>query len=123
MTATTQGLTRTVCEYVAASRYDDLPADVVEVAKRLTLDSLGTTLAGGTLGDGGPETAAVVLSSGGNPREHGARLRQEGICGDGGPCQRRDGACAELRRDRRRGRTPRGFALTAPLAIAERRGG
>ena len=32
MTATTEGLTRTVCEYVAASRYDDLPADVVEMA-------------------------------------------------------------------------------------------
>ncbi|MCY4583305.1 MAG: MmgE/PrpD family protein [Chloroflexi bacterium] len=123
MTATTEGLTRTVCEYVAASRYDDLPADVVEVAKRLTLDSLGTTLAGGTLGDGGPETAAVVLSSGGNPEStvlgydkkvsavmaglaNGAMvhaLNYDAIGAEGGH--------------------PGAFALTAPLAIAERRGG
>lgn len=67
MTASTLGLTRVVCEYVAASRYSDLPVDVIDVAKRLTLDSLGTTLAGGTLGDGGPETAAVVIGSGGQP--------------------------------------------------------
>lgn len=123
MTTSTPALTRAVCEYVAASRYSDLPADVVEVAKRLTLDSLGTTLAGGTLGDGGPETASVVIKSGGRPEStvlgydekvsavmaalaNGAMvhsLNYDAIGAEGGH--------------------PGAFALTAPLAVAERRGG
>ena len=123
MTTSTPALTRAVCEYVAASRYADLPEDVVDVAKRLTLDSLGTTLAGGTLGDGGPETAAVVISSGGRPEStvlgydkkvsavmaglaNGAMvhsLNYDAIGAEGGH--------------------PGAFALTAPLTVAERRGG
>jgi 2-methylcitrate dehydratase PrpD len=116
------GLTRLICDYVAASRYDALPAEVIQVAKRLVLDSLGTTLAGGTLGDGGPETAAVVLRSGGAPEStvlgfgkkvsavmaglaNGAMvhsLNYDAIGGEGGH--------------------PGAFALTAPLAVAEREG-
>ena len=123
MTPSTQGLTRAVCEYVAASSYSDLPANVIEVAKRLTLDSLGTTLAGGTLGDGGPETAAVVISSGGQPEStvlgYGKKVSavMAGLAnGAMVHSLNYDAIGAE-------GGHPGTFALTAPLAIAERRGG
>lgn len=123
MTTGTQGLTRAVCEYVAGSRYSDLPDDVIDVAKRLTLDSLGTTLAGGTLGDGGPETAAVVISSGGNPEStvlgYGKKVSavMAGLAnGAMVHALNYDAIGAE-------GGHPGAFALTAPLAIAERRGG
>lgn len=123
MTVSTPGLTRAVCEYVAASRYSDLPPDVVEVAKRLTLDSLGTTLAGGTLGDGGPETASVVISSGGRPEStvlgYGEKVSavMAGLAnGAMVHSLNYDAIGAE-------GGHPGAFALTAPLAIAERRGG
>ncbi len=123
MTPSTQGLTRAVCEYVAASSYSHLPADVIEVARRLTLDSLGTTLAGGTLGDGGPETAAVVISSGGQPEStvlgYGKKVSAIMASLANGAMVHSlnyDAIGAE-------GGHPGAFALTAPLAIAERRGG
>ena len=123
MTTSTPPLTRAVCEYVAASRYSDLPADVVEVAKRLTLDSLGTTLAGGTLGDGGPETASVVIKSGGRPESTVLGYDEKVSAVMAGLA---NGAMVHsLNYDAigAEGGHPGAFALTAPLAVAERRGG
>src|SRR5580700_7767406 len=42
----TQGLSRRLAEFLAAARYSDLPATVVEDAKRAVLDWLGSALAG-----------------------------------------------------------------------------
>ena len=123
MTTSTPPLTRAVCEYVAASRYSDLPADVVEVAKRLTLDSLGTTLAGGTLGDGGPETASVVIKSGGRPESTVLGYNEKVSAVMAGLA---NGAMVHsLNYDAigAEGGHPGAFAFTAPLAVAERRGG
>lgn len=41
-----------LAKHIAAIRYEDLPDDVVRVAKKSFLDALGVTLAAGTLGEG-----------------------------------------------------------------------
>jgi 2-methylcitrate dehydratase PrpD len=53
--------------YAANVRYERLPSGVVEVLKRIVLDTLGTTLAGGTLGSGCRELVEVVRDAGGAP--------------------------------------------------------
>ena len=58
--------THLLADYAAALRYDDLPGEVVETIKRMTLDSLGCALAATTLGDGCAETMAVMRDLGGN---------------------------------------------------------
>jgi len=60
-------LTRTLARFAADLAYDDLPADVVAMAKRLTLDTLGTTLAATTLGEGCREVVDVMSRLGGAP--------------------------------------------------------
>jgi 2-methylcitrate dehydratase PrpD len=60
--------TRRVAAFAATLAYDDLPADVVRVVKALTLDTLGTALAGATLGEGCREMADVVRELGGPPQ-------------------------------------------------------
>jgi 2-methylcitrate dehydratase PrpD len=62
-----KNLTEQVAEFAAALRYDDLPADVVRMAKLLVLDTLGTTLAATTLGDGCKEVVAVMSARGDRP--------------------------------------------------------
>jgi 2-methylcitrate dehydratase PrpD len=58
-------LTRQLAEFAADLRYEDLPPDVVRLAKDLTLDTLGTTLAGITLGAGCAPVSAVMSHLGG----------------------------------------------------------
>ena len=58
-------LTRATSEFIAGLRYDDLPRQVVEVVKRIALDTIGTALAATTLGDGCAEAESVVGGAGG----------------------------------------------------------
>lgn len=60
-------LTQQVARFAATLSYDDLPADVVRMAKRLTLDTLGTALAATTLGEGCREVVDVMSRLGGTP--------------------------------------------------------
>src|ERR1700722_8340405 len=41
-----EGLTREVAEFILHTRYDDLPADVVELGRKSILDGLGLALCG-----------------------------------------------------------------------------
>src|SRR3712207_1772024 len=68
------GVTRELAEFVVNGRYDDLPGDAVEGARKLLLDSLGCALAAHRL----PATRVfvdVVKELGGSP--------QATIIGDG----------------------------------------
>lgn len=58
--------TRAMSAFIAGLRYDDLPPRVVEVVKRIALDTIGTTLAATTLGDGCAEAESVVRGAGGS---------------------------------------------------------
>lgn len=64
----TPSLTRRVAAFAAALDYDDLPAGVVRTVKALILDTLGTSLAATTLGEGCREMADVVRTLGGPPQ-------------------------------------------------------
>jgi len=62
-----QNLTGLFAEYAANITYESLPSEVVSVLKRMVLDTLGTTLAANTLGEGVKELVRVVRSAGGSP--------------------------------------------------------
>ena len=116
------GPTRQLARFVSELRYEDLPAEAVAVLKMLCLDTVGTALAGTTLGPGCNEVARVVRDAGGAPectvmgygvksprtdgrlrqRGHGPRLNYDALGGEGGHL----GVST----------------LPAPLAAAERRG-
>jgi 2-methylcitrate dehydratase PrpD len=51
--------------YAANVSFDRLPGELIPALKRLLLDTLGTTLAGSTLGTGCPELLAEVRAAGG----------------------------------------------------------
>src|SRR5262245_27703036 len=66
------GLTRYVAEFIANSKYEDIPGDVVELGKKTLLDGFGLALAGsasvvapvvrqylGTLGLAGKSSSVV----------------------------------------------------------------
>jgi 2-methylcitrate dehydratase PrpD len=57
----------TLASYAADITYERLPEALVAVLKRDVLDTLGTTLAGSTLGTGCAEVLAVVREAGGRP--------------------------------------------------------
>lgn len=61
------GTTANLATYAARLSYEDLPAEMHGALKQLFLDTLGTTLAGSTLGVGCREVIEVVRSSGGLP--------------------------------------------------------
>jgi len=60
-------LTRHLAEFAATLSFEQLPSDVVRLAKALVLDTLGTTLAATTLGEGCGEVVAVMQRLGGPP--------------------------------------------------------
>ena len=64
--ATTEGTTQALARFAAEISYDELPAEVVSVLKRLFLDTVACCLAGTTLGDGCAEVERVVRSAGGS---------------------------------------------------------
>jgi 2-methylcitrate dehydratase PrpD len=117
------GITDLVCGYAANLSFEDLPPEVISTAKRLVLDSLGSALAGTTLGDGGPEVTSVVRASGGNPEATilGFDEKVSAVM-----AALANGATVHaLNYDSigAWGGHPGTFALTAPLAVAERQGG
>ena len=59
--------TGALASFAASLRYDDLPATVVEMVKRLVLDTLGVSLAATTLGPGCREAASVMRYRSGVP--------------------------------------------------------
>lgn len=65
---TEASLTRAVATFAAHLSYDDLPAEVVRLAKRLTLDTLGCALAAPTLGEGCRQAIDLMARLGGPPR-------------------------------------------------------
>jgi 2-methylcitrate dehydratase PrpD len=64
---TAPGITQALAEYAAGTTYESLPPDVVVAVKHLILDSLGTALAAGTMGDGCRELVDMAVSCGGEP--------------------------------------------------------
>jgi 2-methylcitrate dehydratase PrpD len=61
----TQTLTHRLAAFAAELTYERLPPDVVQLAKDLTLDTLGTALAATSLGAGCAEVLAVAAALGG----------------------------------------------------------
>ena len=61
----TDSPTRALARFAAALTYDGLPPEAVAMAKQLTLDTLGTTLAATTLGEGCREVVDVMSALGG----------------------------------------------------------
>jgi len=59
-------VTRRLAEYAASIAYESLPPEVGATLKRLVLDTLGTTLAGNTLGVGCREAVAVARGAAGS---------------------------------------------------------
>ena len=53
--------------FAAELRFEDLPVELVPTLKRIVYDTLGTTLAGTTLGSGCPELLDLVRRAGGAP--------------------------------------------------------
>jgi 2-methylcitrate dehydratase PrpD len=63
----TQGATATLARFAISLTYEDLPAEVVDLLKRMLLDTLGTTLAANTLGEGCRELITFARKTGGTP--------------------------------------------------------
>jgi len=57
--------TRALAAFAAALRYDDIPAGIVALTKRMILDALGTAIAASTLGPGCAESMKVMRALGG----------------------------------------------------------
>jgi 2-methylcitrate dehydratase PrpD len=60
--------TAKLAEFCASLAFERLPSEVVATVKRIALDTIGTTLAASTLGDGCAELVALARAAGG-PRE------------------------------------------------------
>src|SRR5260221_6778108 len=59
----TPGLTKYVAEFVVRTKYEDLPANVIELGKKSILDGLGLALAG-SRAESGPISRKFVEQSG-----------------------------------------------------------
>jgi 2-methylcitrate dehydratase PrpD len=61
------GVTLTLARFAAELEFDLLPDEVTRLLKNLLLDSVGTTLAAGTLGEGCSQLVALARNLGGTP--------------------------------------------------------
>lgn len=63
------GISRELAELIARTRYEDLPAAVIENQKKSILDAIGVTYGASTLGDGAREMVALAenFAAGGKP--------------------------------------------------------
>ncbi len=114
------GETARLAEFCAGLSFDRLPAEVVRAVKSMVLDSLGTMLAGTTLGEGCAEVLAVARKAGG-AREAaliGFAERVPALMA----ALANGGTCHSLNYDAGGIGHP-GSILAAPLAAAELRGG
>lgn len=59
----------TLSEHIVKTRYEDLPAEVVNVAKRSILDTIGVILAASTLGESGVKGIVNLVKQGGGRAE------------------------------------------------------
>ncbi len=113
--------TRQFAELATAVKYEDLPPGVTTALKRVVLDTLGTTLAAGTLGAGCREVVEVArLMGGGTPESTliGFGDRISALMASFA-----NGGMAHALNYDAIGAGHLGALVPAPLAIAERRGG
>lgn len=112
--------TARLAEFCSGLTFERLPAEVVRAIRSVVLDSLGTTLAGTTLGEGVGAVVAAARKDGG-AREAtliGVRDRVPALMA----ALANGGACHALNYDAGGIGHP-GSVLAAPLAAAELRGG
>src|SRR5712664_4977432 len=57
------GLTKSVAEFIVNTKYEDIPADVIELGKKSILDGFGLALAG-SRAESGPISRKFVEQSG-----------------------------------------------------------
>ena len=117
------GPTRHLAQFVSELRYQDLPGEAIRTLKMLCLDTIGTALAGTTLGPGCQEVARVV-GQGGKAEE--STVMGYGFKAPALTAAFANGATAHaLNYDALGGEGGHlGVStLPAPLAAAERRGG
>ena len=116
--------TTTLADFVANTRYDDLPEQVISEAKRVLLDSLGVSLAS-QFTERGKIAIAFARQMGGPPE---ASII---VTGDKVSCSNAAFANGEMMNDldydalmRVKDRTPHitPFVMPAPLAVAEHQG-
>ncbi len=113
--------TARLAEFCAELSFERLPADVVRTLKRIVLDTLGTTLAATTLGDGCAELLAMARNAGG-PGE--ATLIGSGACVPVLLAALANGGLGHALNFDAGGDTGHlGSVVAAPLAAAELRGG
>lgn len=55
----------TLAEYIARTRYEDIPSSAVDITKKSFLDGLGVMLAAGTMGEGCQQFASLAMAEGG----------------------------------------------------------
>lgn len=111
--------TAALAEFCAALTFDQLPSNVVRTVKHIVLDTLGTTLAGGTLGQGCQEVLALARNSAGPPE---ATLIGFGDRVSALMAALANGAMGHALNYDATGRGHMGSVLAAPLAAAQLRG-
>lgn len=114
-----EGITAALAEFASASRYETLPSEAIATVKCMLLDTLGTTLAASTLGEGCDELIALARNSGGPPESTLVGL------GDRVPALIAalvNGGLAHALNYDAVGAGHLGLIPAAPLAAAERRG-
>ena len=58
-----------LAQYIVDARYEDLPAEAIEVTKKSILDTLGVILAASTLGESGVKEIVELAGEGGGREE------------------------------------------------------
>lgn len=109
-----------LAEFCATLTFDRLPSDVVRTVKHIVLDTLGTTLAGGTLGQGCQEVLALARNGAGPPE---ATLIGFGERVPALMAALANGAMGHALNYDATGRGHLGSVLAAPFAAAQLRGG
>lgn len=112
-------ITEAFARFGSALAYDDLPAELVVALKLVVLDTLGTTLAAGTLGAACREVVAVMQQMGGAPESTiiGFRGKVPAV-----NAAFANGAMAHALNFDAIGGGHLGVLVPAPLAVAERAG-
>jgi 2-methylcitrate dehydratase PrpD len=116
----TAGATARLAGFLAGLSYEDLPPAVTTALKHQMLDTLGTTLAASTLGEGCRELVAVVQGAGGAPE---STLLGFGTKVPAAQAALANGGLAHALNYDAGGAGHLGLMMPTPLALAERSGG
>lgn len=113
--------TARLAQFCSSLTFEQLPGEVVGVVKRIVLDSIGTTLAGGSLGEGCAQLCAAARATSATPQ---ATLLGLGERVSALPAALGNGGMGHaLNFDAGGDAGHVGSVLAAPLAAAELRGG